>query len=134
MAAGPVSSRQAVERAIAELGAVEFRLGETDCVQMARLYVTTATGVDLGRDFPYRTWGEARRLLRKHGGLEAILRSKFGEPVAAELASDGDLATFEWTNLGLGIVAGGRVFLRAGSRTVIVPLAAVRHVYRVNRV
>jgi hypothetical protein len=69
-----------------------WRLGETDCVALLLGALGAMTGADL-TGLRYRTRGEARAVLARHGSLGALLRSAGCQPVA--MPACGDVAVDE---------------------------------------
>jgi hypothetical protein len=69
-----------------------FEWGRLDCVLFARDWVRHATGIDHLAGYPaWHNEKEARRLMRKLGGLEALLDKHF-DRIIPHLAPDGAIA------------------------------------------
>lgn len=98
-----------------------FEWGKHDCVLFAARWVQIATGVDHLADVPaWHDEREALRMLRDHGGLEALLDERF-ERVHPNLAQDGALTIYERSVClfsGAHIVGPGLAGLTFNNRTL----------------
>lgn len=72
-----------------------FEWGQADCVIFAAGWVKHATGINYLADVP--PWGnerEARRLIARLGGIEAILDARL-KRVPVNAATDGDIGLYQ---------------------------------------
>jgi len=70
-----------------------FEWGANDCIMFAADAVLVQTGEDLAAEYreTYRTAGDAARLLKRLGGLEAVATKALGEPKPWPYAQIGDI-------------------------------------------
>lgn len=92
----------------------EFKIGEHDCCHFANGAVKAMTGVDMMGDIPeYSNWDEAKAILDEKA-LYRIMFRKFGKPVRAGHAQQGDIAYINRPGFdvpSLGIVLGKRTLV-----------------------
>lgn len=94
---------------IRERAATPFRWGEQDCAMFAADWVQRAIDIDPASPWrgQYTTLGQAKLLQHRDGGLETMITSVLGEPIAVGFAQRGDIV-LEVSDLGptAGVCAG----------------------------
>jgi hypothetical protein len=119
-----------------------FAWGTRDCCLFASNGVRAITGLDpAAKTFrgKYRDLAGAMRLVRKHGGVEAIAakqccRLGFPELPAVALARRGDVVLIDTPNAGpaMGICLGAQAAFAGPHELTFVPLGECRRAWRVG--
>lgn len=86
-----------------------FKWGENDCCLFTCDWVAMVLGYDPGESFrgAYHTAYGATKVLKAHGGVEAIATGVLGQPDPAQYASRGDVVSCDTpTGRALGVCIG----------------------------
>lgn len=104
-----------LNRYLAKVADRKFRIGRHDCCRFIAGAVEAMTGEDPMAHVPkYSTWEEAKAVMRAESSLYHMLLRRFGKPVHAARAHQGDIAYVnrqEHDIPSLGIVLGRRTLV-----------------------
>jgi hypothetical protein len=123
-----------LDRCIRERRLMPFAWGSNDCALFAAACVDAVVGQDLAADLRgYSSEAEAQQIIEAHGGLEAIVTARLGEPVAPMLARVGDVGLVAVQTGECLAVCGGYHWHAPGpNRMMTLPLDAARVAWRVG--
>lgn len=125
---------QLLDQFIVSRAGVRFEWGAFDCAMFAADWVLLACGVDLAAAWrgKYSSAAGADALLRRDGGLDAMITGVLGEPIAVSFAQRGDVVVDD-AALGLtaGVCVGGTAAFVSDHGLIFKPLAGCATAWRV---
>ena len=115
--------------AVNDRAALEFAYGTHDCCAFVRDVVKRVRGVDPAPHLQYTSEAEAGDIIAAHGGLDGLLTSIFGKPVADAMLTTCDVALVRLPGCELmaGVVSPGGVLVPMPRGLERVPRASIVH-------
>lgn len=100
-----------------------FEWGKSDCCMFSVGAVWAITGVNHGVNYKYSTGLGAKKMLLKHGGVEAIATKHLGLPKSPLLANRGDVVSLKTGGeIALGICIGNKIAAMQADGLIYLPM------------
>lgn len=101
-----------------------FEWGKTDCCMFSVGAVEAVTGINHGQSYTYKTESEAKKMLIKTGGVEAVATKHLGEPKPSLLAQRGDIVLLNVGNGDtLGVCIGDKIAAMQADGLTYLPMS-----------
>jgi len=109
-----------------------FRWATHDCCSFAAAAVETMTGTNPIADLEWHDEVSALRLLKDHGGIEALASERLGEQITPAFAQRGDVVLHTLTGReALGVCIGDRFAAVGDAGVQLVPMSHAVRAWRV---